>query len=205
MNRLSPAQLNRDRLVDQARRLFAARGYADVSVDEIAAAAELTKGAVYYQFKDKTDLFRAACEAALSDIARQVTDSWALLAAQELDGLRTGGDRLFDAYQSLEARRLLLIDGPAVLGFQTWMDMQERGAICIIANGLEAWVKRGFLPAAEAPILAHMLFGAFIQGALRVAVADDPAKADREVRQAADTLVQNFVRGLTMGGRQGPE
>ena len=205
MNRLPPAQLNRDRLVDHARRLFAQRGYADVSVDEIAAAAELTKGAVYYQFKDKTDLFRAACEAALSDIARQVTDSWALLAAQELDGLRTGGDRLFDAYQSLEARRLLLIDGPAVLGFQTWMAMQERGTICIISNGLEAWVKRGFLPAAEAPILAHMLFGAFIQGALRVAVADDPAKADREVREAADTLVHNFIRGLTQGGGQGPE
>jgi AcrR family transcriptional regulator len=205
MNRLPPAQLNRDRLVDQARRLFAARGYADVSVDEIAAAAELTKGAVYYQFKDKTDLFRAACEAALTDIAHEVTDSWAVLGAKDLDGLRTGSDRLFDAYESLEARRLLLIDGPAVLGFQTWMGMQERGAICIIANGLEAWVKRGCLPADQAPILAHMLFGAFIQGALRVAVADDPAKADREVRQAADTLVQNFIRGMAQGRGEVPE
>jgi AcrR family transcriptional regulator len=205
MNRLSPAQLNRDRLVDHARRLFAERGFNEVSVDEIAAAADLTKGAVYYQFKDKTDLFRAACEAALADIARQVTDAWTLLAAKDLDGLRTGSDRLFDAYESLEARRLLLIDGPAVLGFQAWMDMQERGTICIIANGLEAWVKRGFLPAEQAPVLAHMLFGAFIQGALRVAVAKDAAKADREVRRAADTLVQNFIRGLTHSRNQAPE
>jgi len=196
MSRLPPAQLNRDRLVGHARRLFAQRGYSDVSVDEIAAAAELTKGAVYYQFKDKTDLFRAACDAALADIARQVTDSWVLLAAGDLDGLRTGGDRLFDAYESLEARRLLLIDGPSVLGFQTWMAMQERSTICIIANGLEAWVKRGFLPAEQAPVLAHLLFGAFIQGALRVAVAEDSVQADREVRQAADTLIQNFIYGL---------
>jgi len=63
---LSTAPLtNRDRLVAQARRLFAENGYAAVSVDEVAAAAGLTKGAVYYQFKDKTDLFRAACDAVM--------------------------------------------------------------------------------------------------------------------------------------------
>ena len=54
------ALTNKERLVAQARRLFAENGYAAVSVDEVAAAAGLTKGAVYYQFKDKTDLFRAS-------------------------------------------------------------------------------------------------------------------------------------------------
>ena len=196
MNRLSPAQLNRDRLVDQARRLFAERGYTEVSVDEIAAAAELTKGAVYYQFKDKTDLFRAACEAVLAEIAREVTDARRLLATPELDELGTGGARLFDAYESLEARRLLLIDGPAVLGFQGWMRMQERASICVISSGLEPWVDAGFLPEDQAPVLAHLLFGAFIQGALRIAGSDDPIRADREVRAAADLLVANFMRGL---------
>ncbi len=196
MSRLSPAQLNRDRLVDHARRLFAQRGYADVSVDEIAAAAELTKGAVYYQFKDKTDLFRAACEAVLDDIARQVADARQVLATPELDELGTGGGRLFDAYDSQEARRLLLIDGPSVLGFQNWMRMQERASICVISSGLEPWVDAGLVPADQAPVLAHMMFGAFIQGALRIASSDDPALADREVRAAGELLVHNFARGL---------
>ena len=67
-----PPLTNRQRLVAEARRLFADKGFEGVSVDDIAAAAGLTKGAVYYQFKDKTDLFRAACEAVMADVARYV-------------------------------------------------------------------------------------------------------------------------------------
>lgn len=187
---------NRERLIAQARRLFAERGFVEVSVDEIAAGADLTKGAVYYQFKDKTDLFRAACRAVIDDITDHVDQAHRKNPLPRLEQLGTGGPRLFDAYASHEAQRLLLIEGPAVLGFEKWMELLEPSGICLVANGLESWVEAGLLPAEQAPALAHLLFGAFIQGALRIASASDPVAANAEVRTAVDTLMHAFMRGL---------
>jgi AcrR family transcriptional regulator len=196
------SETNRDRLIAQARRLFAERGFAEVSVDQIAAAADLTKGAVYYQFKDKTDLFRAACEAVMEDIADQVDEAGRRRPIPKLDQLATGGARMFDAYATKDAQRLLLIEGPAVLGFDKWMELLEPSGICLVANGLESWVEAGYLPAAQAPALSHLLFGAFIQGALRIASAADPVGADLEVRAAVDTLMRGFMRGLQAGAAE---
>lgn len=187
---------NRDRLIAQARKMFSERGYSEVSVDQIAAAADLTKGAVYYQFKDKTDLFRAACRAIIDEIADHVDESGRNRPLPRLDQLGTGASRLFDAYAAKDAQRLLLIEGPAVLGFDRWMELLEPSGICLVANGLESWVEAGYLPADQAPALSHLLFGAFIQGALRIASAADPVAADLEVRAAVDTLMRGFMRGL---------
>jgi AcrR family transcriptional regulator len=195
----SYAIANRERLIGQARRLFAERGFADVSVDQIAAAADLTKGAVYYQFKDKSDLFRAACQAVMDDITDAVDEAGRKLAISRSDGILTGGARMFDAYSTQEARRLLLIDGPAVLGFGAWMEMLEPAGMCLVANGLEYWVESGRLQQDQVPALSHLLFGAFIQGALRIASADDPVAADREVRTAVETLMRGFIAGLDNG------
>ena len=198
----SYASTNRERLIAQARRMFTERGYADVSVDQIATSADLTKGAVYYQFKDKTDLFRAACRAVIDDIADHVDQAGRKQPLPRLDQLGTGGSRMFDAYASKDAQRLLLIEGPAVLGFDKWMELLEPSGICLVANGLESWVDAGYLPADQAPALAHLLFGAFIQGALRIASAADPVAADLEVRTAVDTLMRGFMRGLQAGAAE---
>lgn len=189
---------NRDRLVVQARRLFADRGYAEVSVDEVAAAAGLTKGAIYYQFKDKADLFRAACEAVMEDVVRHVDASGRGMDTPSLEKLITGGQRMFDAYGSKEAHRLLLIDGPSVLGFGPWLDLQEPIGACLVANGLKHYAIAGMVPANQIEALSHLLFGAFIQGVLRIASAPaaDRDKTERDVRDATGTLLLAFLRGL---------
>jgi len=190
---------NRERLIVEARRLFAERGFAEVSVDEIAAAADLTKGAVYYQFKDKTDLFRAACQAVMDDVSDAVDAAGRKLTITKLEGLVTGGPRMFDAYGAPEAQRLLFIEAPAVLGFKAWLEMLEPSGMCLVADGLNNWVDAGHLPRDQVPALSHLLFGAFIQGALRIASAADPAAANREVRTAVDTMMRCFIGGLESG------
>lgn len=194
-----PVLTNRDRLIQQARRLFSEQGFAAVSVDEVAAAAGLTKGAVYYQFKDKTDLFRAACEAVLADVRWQVDEATMFGGTHATDEIVTGGDKWLDIYESPEVRQMLLIDGPSVLGIEAWMAMQEPVGIALIAHALDHLVEAGQLPAEQVPALAHMLFGSFIQAALRVAVAADPEAASREVRAAMHTLTS----GLLAGGKSG--
>jgi AcrR family transcriptional regulator len=184
---------NRERLVAAARKLFAARGYADVSVDEVAAAAGLTKGAVYYQFADKTDLFRAACESVLDNIMAEVSAQTMGHSRHATDEIVTGGDILFDAYESKDARRLLLMDGPSVLGHVQWTAMQEKLRIGLGEHALGHLADEGLIPKRMVPMLAHLLFGAFAQGALQIATSDDPASASKQARAAYKRLAQGLL------------
>ena len=165
---------NREKLVGAARTLFAERGYAAVSVDEIAARAGLTKGAVYYQFKDKRDLFRAACQAVIDEIV-------------------TGSGILFDAYEGREARQLLLIDGPAVLGMSAWIAMQSRLRIELGEHALHHVADAGLIEREMVPALAHLLSGAFRQGVLQIAASDDPAATSAAVRAAYRRLALGLL------------
>lgn len=54
----------RQRLLDEAERLFREQGYSATSLEQIAAAAEVTKGAIYGHFSSKEDLLLSAIEAA---------------------------------------------------------------------------------------------------------------------------------------------
>lgn len=190
-----PALTNRQRLVAEARRLFADRGFEGVSVDDIAAAAGLTKGAVYYQFKDKTDLFRAACEAVLADVRDRVETASMGQSAHHLDEIVIGADRLYDAYDAPDARRLLLVDGLTVLGVDGWTAMQEPVGVGLIAHALSHLADEKLIEPDVVPALAHLLFGAFVQGVLRIAASADPEAAGLEVRRATKTLTQALLSG----------
>ncbi|ATC25809.1 TetR/AcrR family transcriptional regulator [Caulobacter vibrioides] len=190
-----PPLTNRQRLVAHARALFAERGFEGVSVDEIAAAAGLTKGAVYYQFKDKTDLFRAACEAVLADVRDRVETASMGHSAHHLDEIVIGGDRLYDAYDAPDARRLLLVDGLTVLGVDGWIALQEPVGVGLIAHALSHLADERLIEPDVVPALAHLLFGAFVQGALRIAASSDPQAAGVEVRRATRTLTQALLSG----------
>jgi AcrR family transcriptional regulator len=188
-------ETNRARLIAEARRLFAAKGYAEVSVDEVATAAGLTKGAVYYQFKDKTDLFRAACEAQLIDVGDYVDQASMGLHDHAIDEIVTGGEKWLDAYESPETRRMLLIDGPAVLGVEQWIALQEPVGMGLIAHALGHLADEGLIEADIIPSLSHLLFGAFVQGALRIGAAADPVTTSRDVRRATRALTQGLLAG----------
>jgi AcrR family transcriptional regulator len=184
---------NRHRIVVAAQQLFAERGYAAVSVDEIAAAAGLTKGAVYYSFKDKRDLFRAACAAVLDGIVEHVEVAAMGEVEHTTDEIVTGGDKLFDAYEGPRARRLLLIDGPAVLGVAEWTAMQERLRVQLGEHALQHVADAGLVDHALVPMLAHLLFGAFTQGVLQIAAADDAEAASAKARAAYRRLATGLL------------
>jgi AcrR family transcriptional regulator len=188
---------NRTKMVATAQRLFAERGYASVSVDEIAAAAGLTKGAIYYSFKDKRDMFRAASAATLDAIVEHVEASSIDEGEHTIDEIVTGGEKLFDAYEDPRARRLLLIDGPSVLGIAEWTAMQERLRVDLGEHALNHLADAGLIERPLVPMLAHLLFGAFMQGVLQIATARNNVVASTQARAAYRRLTE----GLMVGAR----
>ena len=181
----------RRHLISAARRLFTEHGYAAVGTERIASEAGVTRGALYHQFADKVELFAAVMETVevelmvrLSKVTPTADDPRAFLLA--------GADAWLDASVEPEVQRIVLLDGPAVLGWERWRDIGLRYGLGLVATILADAMAAGTIPTQPVDPLAHALVGALDEAALYVARADDPATARGEM----GTVVHRLVDGL---------
>ncbi|RFU38202.1 TetR/AcrR family transcriptional regulator [Actinomadura logoneensis] len=185
----------RRRLVDTAVALFTEHGFAGTSTTAVVAAAGVTRGALYHHFADKEALF----EAAYRQVQREVADrcAAAALAADPTPParIRAGMAAYLDACLEPHVQRVLLREGPLVLGWERSVAFDDPDcARRQLRDGLREAERLGFVPAGRAEPLAHLLFGAANQAGVVIAAASDQATARAEVGAAMDDLV---VRLLT--------
>ena len=185
------SEATRRRLVTAARPLFGARGYADVSTEEIVRAAGVTRGALYHQFRDKADLFAAVAEVIEAEIAEQIASA-AGAEADPVAALRSGTGLFLDACAEPEVERIILLDAPAVLGWEAWRDLAGRYGFGLVQFGLEAAMRAGAIVSQPVAPLAHVVIGALNECALYVARAEDPAAA----REQCVAILDGILRGL---------
>jgi AcrR family transcriptional regulator len=181
-------------LLDVGQRLFAERGFAATGTEEIVRQAGVTRGALYYHFKDKQDLFRAVVEdmqqqgmARLGAALRSIADPW--------QRLRTGMQAFLDGCLEPETRQILLIDAPAVLGWAAWREIDSRYALGALRMTLEAAAAAGQLDPQPLEPLAHLLLGALGEAGMLLAEAPDPPAARAEVGESLDRLLGGLRRG----------
>jgi AcrR family transcriptional regulator len=173
-------------LVRAARELFAARGYNSTSIGALAAAAGVTRGALYHHFVDKRELF----EAVVLDVQDEVVAATRRSASgRRGDPLASAIDRFLVAVSDPQVQQILLRDAPAVLGWPRWEHPEAASHVDLIAAVVEERV--GDPMAARA--LAHLVGAALIEAALVVADANDPKTTLREMRAAIDVLVGGLV------------
>ena len=166
-----------------ARRLFAQRGYRQVPAEEIAAAAGVTRGALYHHYADKQALFQAVFEVLEDEIAEEIAgviaeseDAWL--------GVVAALGRFLDICQRPEVIQIALTDAPAVLGWQKWRDIEAAHGLGLITRHLQTLSSQGLLVAAPVPVLAQLVLSAVIEAALLIANAQDPGTARDEAGQA---------------------
>ncbi|MCU0909845.1 MAG: TetR/AcrR family transcriptional regulator [Rhodobacteraceae bacterium] len=157
----------RARLVAAGRELFAGKGFAATGTPEIVARAKVTRGALYHHFADKTDLFRAVATAEAEAVAREIE------AAGEGGGLTEGTRAYFRAMRVPGRARVLLIDGPAVLGPAGMDRIDARSGRATLEAGLASTLPDLSLPLIAA--LATVLSAAFDRAALAIAEGADEA------------------------------
>ena len=185
------AESTRDALVAAARRLFVDQGYYETSTEEIVTLAGVgTRGALYHHFADKRALFVAVFEAVEQDLVAAA--GAALEDGPPLAVLRAGLVGFLDASLSPEVQRVLLIDGPAVLGWQEWRAIEERYGLGGIQGMLELAVADGSLPPQPLEVLAHLLLAATDEAALFIVNAEDPAGARDQAVAAMDRLLSGL-------------
>lgn len=163
--RAEHAEATRRAVLAAARSLFGRNGYAQTSVDEIADAARVTKGAVYHHFANKQALFRAVYTQTGADAQDRVIQAGGLGAgagAQPVDQIVAMMSAYLDASLDPEFRRIILIDGPAVVGFDAEAEaaaaqqpgMQALRSFIAASMAHGQLTECGFFPVAHAERLA---------------------------------------------------
>ena len=188
-----PSRTNRERtettrhaLLDAARALFVSNGYGDTSTPDICASTATTRGALYHHFADKRDLFRHV----LLREAQAVTEDIVASTPADLsprDALFAGSEAYLRAMAVAGRTRLLLIDGPAVLGMAELIAMDEANAADTLREGLLAAIPDANTVSINA--LSSLLSAAFDRAALEINAGTDPD----EVRAAMHWLLKKML------------
>lgn len=185
------SEATRAKLLAAARDLFAEQGYAATSTTEIVRAAGVTRGALYHQFEDKAALFLAVYEAVEEELTAQFVELLAG-AGDPLEALRRGAEAFLDVCLDPAVRRITLIDGPAVLGYERWREVQQRYGLGLIVVGLRLAMEARAVPGAPVEPLAHFLLGGLVETGLAVAHAEHPEAAREEAGRAITALLEGL-------------
>ena len=181
----------RAKLIRAARRAFAEKGYAAASMDELTAEAGLTRGALYHNFGDKRGLLQAVVDQIDGEMAARARAA-AAKAPNAWEGLLAEGAAYIELALEPEVQRIVLLDGPAVLGDPSQWPSQDS---CLQATRqtVEALIAQGIVKPVDAEAAARLLNGAALNAALWIAASDDPravlAKAVEAFRCLASGLL----------------
>jgi AcrR family transcriptional regulator len=189
ITKAAQSEATRSRLLAVARALFGERGYAAVGTEEVVRAAGVTRGALYHQFADKRALFRAVLESLEEEVIAAAAAERAAHGDDVLAAFRAGCRGWLEASADPAVGRILLIDGPAVLGAEEWREIAERYGLGVIRASLEHGMATGALAPQPVDPLAHALLGALDEAALYVARAEDRATALAETAAVIDRLI----------------
>ena len=172
-----------DQILSAMRSLLADHPIDDVTIDDIARAAGVTRGAVYHHYDSKPGLFAAVAAAAQERVAAAIAT-----ATRDTPGpaaLRDGSHAFLDAITAGTAARVLLVDGPSVLGWEQWRRLDAEGP----EQELRAGLREAGVPSAQVDALTAALSGAMNELALWLAARPDDTAARRQAHRALDRLL----------------
>lgn len=181
-------EATRQTLMDHARELFVERGYSDTATPDIVAAAGVTRGALYHHFADKRDLFLAVVEREAERVAAEIAAA-AGEAVSARDALVRGIAAYFDAMAAPGRSRLLLLDGPAIMGLESGRSTDRDHAETSLRNGLEAYLRETGSDLAGLDPLTRVLSAAFDRAVLAIAAGESRKTYEQAIIRLIDGLV----------------
>ncbi|WP_042478452.1 TetR/AcrR family transcriptional regulator [Bacillus ndiopicus] len=179
------------KLKEVARKHFTEHGYAATVLDEIVKEASLTRGAVYHHFGSKKGLFLAVLESVQREVADKV-ESEAAQSENLWDQLILGCLAFVNAAVEEKNKRIMLIDGPAVLGWETWRSMDEQGSMRLLHEQLQLMQQQGYFESVSIEALTHILSGALNESALWIAQMPNVEESVEETFKIISLLLDRF-------------
>ncbi len=191
------AEATRRQLIDVARQLFAERGYAGTSIEDIVEQAGVARGALYHHFPGKGALFAAVYQIVQEEVASAVVTA-ALSSGDPAQAVYTGLSAFLDACLQPEFRQIVVLDSVPVLQRQAWeegtTEPSEHSELDMLSQVL-APLAATYLPRLDMEALAHVALGGLYGAALYIATSPEPASA----RVEADVVLRTLIAGLRTG------
>jgi AcrR family transcriptional regulator len=178
-------------IFDAAYRLFGERGFARTTVDAIAAEAGVAKGAVFHYHPSKHALFEAVLDHCCAEVGRMVK-ARAREAPDPLAALDWGNRAYFTACAAPRRARIILKDGPAVLGWARWRQIDERHFGRQVPLSIDAAMRGGLIAPRAVEPLARILLGAMTEAAVACSESADPAIAGAHYADALHLLIEGL-------------
>jgi AcrR family transcriptional regulator len=163
---------NRAKLILAGRQAFAESGYAAASMDELTARVGLTRGALYKNFGDKRGLLAAVVDQIDTEMASRAKEIGAR-AADPWQAMLAEGAAYIEMALDPEVQRIVLLDGPAVLGDPSLWPSQN-SCLQMTRSAIEDLMAKGIIKPLDAEAAARLVSGAALNAALWVAASDDP-------------------------------
>jgi AcrR family transcriptional regulator len=185
-------------LISAARRLWGEHGYAAASTPEIAEVAGVTRGAMYHQYSNKTELFLAVLEIIEAEVIERLTaDVIAAEPRTPAETLHVTADAWLRIAVEPEIRQLMLLDAPSVLGWAGFREISQRYGLGVTEQLLKAAIDAGELKPQPTSPLATIVLAALDEAAMIIANSADPARE----RQEVDVVVHDLIDGLLEAGQ----
>lgn len=195
---MSPARTQEERrkstraaLVAAGRKLFARDGFEAVSSEALVAEAGVTRGALYHHFEGKRGLFAEVFEQIEEELGGRL-DLRGLESAGALGVLSAAIEQFLEISLESDVQRIALIDGPSVLGWDAWREVEERHGLGLIKAGLNAAMDAGEMKRLPVDALALMVLGALTGAALELARAEDQKEAKQRSAEALRALLEGL-------------
>jgi AcrR family transcriptional regulator len=167
------AEATRAALIASARTLFVEKGYAETSTPEIVRHAGVTRGALYHHFTDKADLFRTVLRGEFEAVTGEIERASQLGSSSGVQALLLGGEGFLQAMRSPGRVRIMLLDGPAVLGREEVDRIDRETSADALREGLKAAMEKGEIIEAPLDALTAQLSAMFDRAALGIASGED--------------------------------
>lgn len=182
----------RAKLIAAARHAFATQGYAEASMDDFTAQAGLTRGALYHHFGDKKGLMQAV----ISEIDAEMSDRLCAISSKAETAWQGFVDENIAYIQMAlepEIRRIMLLDGPAVLGDPSnWPN--QNACIRSMTASVQKLIDEGTIRDVDAEATARLVNGATLSAALWIAGAEDPQAASEKATEAFLVMVSGLLK-----------
>jgi AcrR family transcriptional regulator len=185
------AQATREAILVAARKLFTAEGYDSSSIDEIAAAARVTSGALYHHFRNKREIMRAVFAALEAELKDRITAAGGG-AKSATEAMRRSLHALFDACLKDDIRSIVFEQAPRVLGWEEWRKIDAKYATGLLLDLLSGLRNEQRMGSYDDRVVASLFLAALAEAGLQIA----RNRNSRELRRQCERILEAFLRGL---------
>jgi AcrR family transcriptional regulator len=188
------SEATRAALLEEATRLFAERGYAATSLEDVASASQVTRGAVYHHFASKQALFEAVLDAQEARAVSRILAA-AAGAAGPWEAAQRATEAFLDHCCDPVYARLCWVEGPAALGWHRWRECVQKHSYGLVERFVRDLVAAGYLDSSAPATLVRFCF--WLLGGAGLALAEAPAADRPRVRDEWARLIGRTMAGLS--------